>query len=641
MKETEPISDITDVNGSKGKMKKWWDAYPPLRNASLAALITGIGFISFHVGLLSEGIEIGLFLVAIILGGYHWIREGTEELYKEKKVGIEILMMTATIGSAILWLWDEAAFLVVLYGAAEGVEEYAYEKTRTSIRKLLDLVPETARVLRNGTEVLIPAEELSIGDIFLVRPGESIPTDGVIRKGESSIDEAAVTGESIPVEKGVGESVFAGTINQEGALEIEVTTAFADNTLSRIIHLVERAQGQKGEAQLFIERFGNKYTPVVLISAVLLFMIPVSLGAEPTYWGLRAVVLLIASAPCALIMSTPIAIAAGIGSAGQRGVLIKGGIHLENLGKIRMVAFDKTGTLTRGKPAVTDIVPVNGSESEILRMAYSVERFSEHPLAKAIVDKAVESGLEPMDATDFKSLIGAGVRATISDRDVYVGTSDMFDSMGIANPDIPDIERLRNEGKTVVFVGDASSISGVIAIRDEIRPESREILDELRRMGVKTYMLTGDNERTASAIAAELGINDVKAKLKPDDKVEAIAQLKSEYGAVAMVGDGINDAPALAHATLGIAMGTGGTDAAIEAADVALVGDDLRSVCYSINLGKKARRISRQNIAFSLMVLALLIPAALIGILTPAVAITFHETSELMAVANGLRVAKN
>ena len=625
---------------NENSFREKWESHPPLRNALLAAFTIGLGFILFHSGNVSEQVEILLFSVGIILGGYHWVREGLEELYEEKKMGIEILMIAATIGAIILGIWDEAAFLVVLYGAAEGVEEYAYEKTRTSINKLLDLVPDTARVIRDGTESMIPAIDLTIGDIVFIKPGESIPTDGVIRKGSSSINEAAITGESIPVEKTIGVQAFAGTINGEGALEIEVTTTFENNTLSKIIHLVEEAQEQKGNAQLFIEKFGSRYTPVVLLGAVLLFVIPVFLGGDVAEWALRAVVLLIAAAPCALIMSTPIAVAAGIGSAGRKGVLIKGGIHLENLGKVRMIALDKTGTLTHGKPVVTDIVALTSSESELMRMAYSVERFSEHPLAKAIVERAREDELQPLEATEFKALTGAGVRAKISDDVVYVGKIELFQTLRTELPDFSNVETLENEGKTVVYVGTLQNIIGIIAINDDIRPKSQDFINELRRLSIGAVMVTGDNKRTAKRIATELGIENVKADLKPADKVEVIKQLEKEYGAVAMVGDGINDAPALASATVGIAMGTGGTDAAIEAADVALVGDDLLSICFAIDLGKRARQISRQNIAFSLLVLALLIPTAIVGILGPALAVAFHEASELLAVGNGLRVAK-
>lgn len=617
-----------------------WYSHPPMRNALIAGLLTGMAFGLAHLGLIPSLVEITIYVVAILLGGYHWSREGIEELIEEKEIGIEILMMAATLGSAILGMWDEAAFLVFLYGTAEGLEEYTYARTRHSIRKLLDLAPKEARVIKDGKEVTIPAEELKVGDIFIVRPGESIPTDGIILKGSSSVNEAPVTGESIPVEKKEGMKAFAATMNQEGALEIKATATFEDNTLSKIIHLVEEAQEQKGKAQLFIERFGRKYSPMVLLSAILLIVIPPLFGLPLSHWATRAVVLLVAAAPCALVMSTPVAIAAGIGRAGLTGVLIKGGIHLENLGRIKTVAFDKTGTLTKGKPVVTGVVALNGNELDVMSLAYSVERFSEHPLAKAIVERAEKMGIRLQTATDFSALIGAGAKAKIGDKTIYVGKPELFEEFGLMNKHTSITQGLMDEGKTVVLVGTEKDIHGVIALRDEIRPQAKDVIAELHRMGIKVVMLSGDNAITAKAIARELNIDDVRAELEPEDKVDAVVKLEKEYGAIAMIGDGINDAPALARATVGIAMGTAGTDAAIEASHVALMADDLTKVPYAINLGKRAKKISGQNIVFSLLLLAVLIPTALIGIMSVAGAVFIHEGSELLAVANGLRVAR-
>ncbi|MDP2915129.1 MAG: cation-translocating P-type ATPase [Candidatus Aminicenantes bacterium] len=618
-----------------------WYSHPPLRNALLAGLLTGTGFGLAHGGVVPALAEKMIYAVAILLGGFHWGREGLEGLFREKEIGIEILMLGATFGSAVLGMWDEAAFLVFLYGTAEGLEEYTYAKTRHSIQKLLDLAPKEARVLRNGREEAIPAEELKVGEIFIVRPGESVPTDGVIVKGRSSVNEAPVTGESIPVEKKPGMKVYAATMNQEGALEIKSTAAFEENTLSKMIHLVEEAQEQKGKAQLFIDKFSRKYSPLVLLTALLLTVMPLFLGAPISLWATKAVVLLVAAAPCALVMSTPVAIAAGIGKAGKSGVLIKGGIHLENLGKIKIVAFDKTGTLTKGMPIVTDIMAFNSDKPGILSLACSIEKYSEHPLAQAIVKKAEDEGAVLFDAEDFCAIAGYGARAEIGGRKIYVGKEGLFKRLGpAAYSSSPQIDKLRKEGKTVMFIGTEDSIMGLIAIRDEIRPQAKEAINQLHALGIQVAMLTGDNEITARAIADELGIDDVKADLKPEYKIEAIKELERKFGACAMVGDGINDAPALARATVGIAMGVAGTDAALEAADVALMADDLTKVSYAINLGKKAKRISNQNIVFSLLVLIALIPSALVGLIDIAIAVFSHEASELLAVANGLRVAK-
>ncbi len=613
-----------------------WYAHPPMRNALISGVIAGVAFALAHLQLVANRIEIGMYIAAIAIGGYHWAREGIEELLKERKIGIDVLMIAATAGSIWLGLWDEAAFLVFLYGAAEGLEEYTYARTRASIRKLLDLAPKEAVVIREGREVTLPAEALQVGDVFIVKPGESIATDGIIMKGKSSVNEAAVTGESIPVEKGEGMRVFAATLNQQGTLEIETTAAFKDNTLSKLIHLVEQAQEQKGKTQAFIERFGRRYTPLVLFTSLLLLVLPYLLDLPPGPWAIRAVVLLVAAAPCALIMSMPVAIAAGIGQAGKNGVLIKGGVSLENLGKIRALAFDKTGTLTVGKPVVTDVLALDGDEDALLIMAASVEKLSEHPLAHAVTGEAENQGLALQPASDFQAVAGHGARAVIAGQEVFVGNHAMFD---VGRGELPtgQIENLRGQGKTVILVGTGNKILGVIAIRDQVRPRAGAVVRNLRRMGIHVIMLTGDNRRTAEALAADLGIDDVRADLKPEDKIRNIEQLEEEYSAVAMVGDGINDAPALARASVGMAMGAAGTDAAIEAADTALMGDDLSKVVYALNLGKLARRVSLQNIFFSLAVLTVLIPTALLGIMTVTVAVFVHEASELLAVANGLR----
>ncbi len=619
-----------------------WYAHPPLRNALIAGLITGIAFLLSHIDrMIPPSFEISIYVIAIILGGYHWAREGIDELLEEREIGIDILMIGATVGSAILGMWDEAAFLVFLYGAAEGIEEYTFAKTRSSIRKLLDLAPKEARILKNGEESTIRAEDLKMGDVFLVRPGESIATDGLIEKGRSSINEAPVTGESIPVEKREGMKVFAGTINQEGALQVKVTASFEDNTLSKMIHLVEEAQEKKGKTQIFIEKFGNRYSPLVLLTSLLMIVIPLLLGWDVSKWAIRAVVLLVAAAPCALVMSTPVAIAAGIGIAGRHGVLIKGGACLEGLGKIKAVAFDKTGTLTNGKPVVTDVITLNGDQGHLLKVAYSIERLSEHPLAQAIVREAEKRNLKSFDVTNFESLTGAGVKASLNNEDYYIGKPSLFEELGFNIDNIRnDIKKLTEEGKTIILMGALGKISGIIALRDEIRSQAKQVIRDLHNMGIKIIMLTGDNQNTAQAIGKELGIDEFMANLKPEDKIKAIEDMEEKYGAVAMVGDGINDAPALARATVGIAMGAAGADAAIEAADVALMADDITKVAYAIHLGKRAKKISFQNIVFSLLILIVLIPSALVGIMTIAIAVFFHEVSELLAVANGLRVVR-
>lgn len=626
----------------------WW-RYPPLAAALGAGVIALAGFALAHLGLITEAAENVFYWIAIPLGAWHWTSEGLEELFEEKEVGIEILMLAATAGAGILGLWDEAAALVVLYGAAEGVEEYTFARTRHAIRGLLDLAPKQARVLRDGEEVTVAAETLAPGDRLIVRPGESLATDGVIVEGRTSLDEAAVTGESVPVDKGPGDKVFAASVNGQGLITVEATAAFADNTLSKIIHLVEAAQEQKGRAQQWIERFGRRYSPAVLLGAAALLVLPWLLGLPVEEWSRRAVVLLVAAAPCALVISLPIAMAAGIGGAGRRGILIKGGAHLEHLGTIRTVAFDKTGTLTHGRPRVTDVEAFDGDgggdEDALLAAAAGVERGSEHPLARAIVAAAASRGLTPAEPKRFTALTGAGARAELDGKTWYVGSPALFRERGQG---LGTVERavfeskvlaLQQAGKTVVLVGDAQRIQGLIALQDTLRPDAARLIKTLHGMGIRTVMLTGDNPGTAERVATALGIDDVRAGLKPEDKVAAVQAL-ARSGPVLMVGDGVNDAPALAAATCGVAMGAAGTDAAIEAADIALMADDLAKLEEALRLGRKARRVSRQNIVFSLIVLAVLIPAGVAGLISIALAVLAHEASELLAVANGLRAGR-
>ncbi|MBA2849363.1 cation-translocating P-type ATPase [Thermosulfuriphilus ammonigenes] len=617
----------------------WWQ-YPPLVAAIVAGIISGAAFVLAHTNLLPPGIEKALYLLAIIIGGLHWMREGLERLLSQGRIDIKILMIGATGGSVALNLWDEAAFLVFLYGAAEGLEEYTYARTRSSIRDLLDLAPKQAVVLRGEREISVPAEEVRQEDVFLVRPGQSLVTDGVILEGESYLDESTVTGESTPVKKGPGDKVFAGTINQTGALKVRATASFEDNTLSRIIHLIEEAQRQKSRTQLFIERFGIWYSPLVLFTSAALAIGALFFSPDPLPWLKRAVVLLVAGAPCALVMSTPIAIAAGIGRAGREGVLIKGGIHLENLGKIKVVAFDKTGTLTLGRPMVTDIVALT-EEEELLRLALTLERLSEHPLARAIVAAAEERGLTPLKAEAFKALAGSGVKATVAGKTIYLGRPELMDDLGVDLSHLQEqLSSLRAQGKTIVVVAEEKKPLGLLALRDKVRPKAKEVIRELHHLGIESVMLTGDHLKAARPIAQELGIDEVRAGLSPEDKIRAVEELKRHRGPVAMVGDGVNDAPALAQATVGIAMGAAGTDAAIEAADVALMGDDLGKIVFALKLGRRAREISRENIIFSLLVLMVLIPLALLGAISAAWAVLCHEASELLAVANGLRTSR-
>jgi len=618
----------------------WW-RFSPLRNALIAGLIALPAWILAQAGLIELTFEHILYWIAIPVGAWYWAQEGAKALYEEHEIGISMLMVAATTGSGILGMWEEAAALVVLYGVAEGVEEYTFVRTRTAIRALLDLAPKEARVIRKGKDVIIPAEELKIGDLFVVRPGESLPTDGKIMSGVSSLDESPVTGESLPVDKTPGMKVFAASINGQGVLTIEANKTFADNTLSRIIHLVEEAQDQKGKAQQWMERFGRRYSPLVLLASALMLLVPWLLSADMSTWAVRAVILLVAAAPCALVISLPITMAAGIAGAGKRGILIKGGAHLEHLGIIDIIAFDKTGTLTYGKPRVTDIITRNDQQrSNLIALAYGMERHSEHPLARAIRNYGDSQKIDPVNVSNFKALTGSGIQADWDGTTWYLGKPGLFREREQDISQFEDqITGLQDEGKTVVLVGSEAGLQGLIAMQDILRENASEVIQSLHKQGIRTVMLTGDNTGTAQKIAEQTGIDDVRADLRPEDKVNAIKELLTR-GHVLMIGDGVNDAPALATATCSVAMGAAGTDAAIEAADVALMADDLNKLVEVMHLGRKARKVSKQNIIFSVTVLALLIPLGVTGMISIAFTVLVHEASELLAVANGLRAGK-
>jgi len=617
----------------------WW-RYPPLRNALLAGVLSFFAFIFEQMQIITETAAIWMYWISIPLGGYIWAKEGVEELVQEHQVGVSMLMIWATVGAGYLGMWDEAAALVVLYGAAEGIEEYTFSRTRNAIRALLDLAPKQARVIKDSKEELVPVESLKIGDIFFVLPGESIANDGDIIEGKTSIDESTVTGESVPVDKQVGDKVFAATINGQAAIMVKATKVFADNTLSRIIDLVENAQNQKGHAQEWIERFGRKYSPLVLLSALILVLWPLFFGLDSTYWTEKAVILLVAAAPCALIISLPIAMSAGISGAGKQGILIKGGAHLEHLGIIKNIAFDKTGTLTYGKPVVTDIVTLHEQEPDVISIAAALEKYSAHPLAQAIVTYSDEHGIKTNKVTDSRILVGSGIQGNIDNQTWYLGSPELFSNMGFdLDEQIESINTLQADGKTVVLLGTSEHLAGMIALEDVVRKNAAQTISKLHRIGIKTYMLTGDNIHTAQKIAKELGIDAVRANLKPEDKVKAVVELMQEAPTL-MVGDGINDAPALAQATCGVAMGAAGTDAAIEAADITLMADDLEKLIVAMQIGQNAKKVSKQNIIFSLIVLAILIPAGVGGFISVAMAVLVHEASELLAVANGLRAGK-
>lgn len=583
-------------------------------------------------------VVIGLYFMAILVGGYNIFITGFKNLLK-LDFDMKTLMTIAIIGAAIIGEWEEAAIVVFLFAVSEALEAYSMNKARQSIETLMDIAPPVALIKQvhgNHThEVEVPTENVKIGDILIVKPGQKIAMDGIVINGMSTINEAPITGESIPVKKMIDDEVFAGTLNEEGALEVRVTKLVHDTTIAKIIHLVEEAQAEKAPSQKFVDRFAKYYTPAIVVIAMLVAVIPSLITGNWQDWIYQGLAVLVVGCPCALVISTPVAIVTAIGNAARQGVLIKGGVYLEELGRIKAVAFDKTGTLTKGAPEVTNIVANNVSEKELLALVAAVEEKSQHPLARAVLSKTYKEKVAPAIATDFQSVTGKGAYATIDGQNVYVGSKKWISSITTINENLEQqIATFAAQGKSVIVAARNSECIGILAIADKIRQESKEVIAALDR----SIMLTGDAPLTAEAIADELGIKDVRAGLLPEHKLEAIKELQAKYGAVAMVGDGVNDAPALAAASVGIAMGGAGTDAALETADIALMGDDLTKLPYTIRLSKKTLSIIKQNITFAiglkLIALLLVIP----GWLTLWIAIFADMGATLLVVLNSLRL---
>ncbi len=620
---------------------------PPWKNpqvvtSSASGVLLALGFVGSYLGL-PQATEMLFYVAAVLIGGYHFGREALEELIKERAIGIDLLMSVAALVAGGMGQWLEAATLVFLYSISEAAEGYTAERTRHAVRALMDLAPKTALVRRGKQESRIPVEQVRVGDVFVVLPGESVATDGDVFDGRSAVNQAPVTGESVPVEKSPGGKVFAASINGEGALTVRATKAFADNTLSRIIHRVEAAQASKGRSQRFIERFGKRYSPAVLAAGILIAIVPSFFGLPWEDWLTRATVFVVAAAPCALVISIPITLVAALGTAGRNGLLIKGGVHLESLAKIKVVALDKTGTLTVGRPEVTDVLAFGERpEREVLEAAAALESRSQHPLAQAIVRRARAVGLEPAPAENFRSRTGAGAQGLVGGREFYIGSPKLFADLAVPVADLMDkVQHLQGQGKTVVMLGTHSSIQALFAIADPLRPEAASAIAELKRAGIeRVVMLTGDNPLAAAAIAEQVGIDEVHAELSPEDKTRKVAELEASYGKVLMVGDGVNDAPALAAAHVGVAMGAAGTDVALETADVALMSDNLARLPYLIRFSRRTWRVVLQNLALSVVVIGSLIVGAVTGFFTLPIAVLAHEISEFVVIASGLRMLR-
>jgi Zn2+/Cd2+-exporting ATPase len=588
-------------------------------------------------------VSISLYAGAYIFGGWDVSRHAWHAI-RERHFDTDSLMILAALGAAILGLYAEGALLLFLFSLGHSLEERALDRARKAIRALADLAPKTALVRREGAEQEVPVEALVIGDIVIARPGVRIPVDGTILNGSSAIDQASVTGESIPIDKSAGDMVFAGTINGEGALEIKVTRLAKDTTLARVMKMVEEAQAQKSLTQQTVEKFERVFVPGVLILTMLVIVVPPIFGFPFQESFLRAMTLLVAASPCALALGTPAAILAGVAQAARNGVLVKGGAHLENLGRIKAIAFDKTGTLTYGHPEVMDVITTEESswtETELFSVAAAVGSRSAHPLSMTLVRGAKNRSISSPVIDTVESLTGRGLRATLNGKVIWIGNQKLMGEAGVllSEDEQRQEERFQKSGKSVLWIAENDRSQGMLAFADSLRPEAGPAIQALKRSGVNhIIMLTGDNLQPASAIALEIGLTEYRAELMPEDKLTAIQELVKAYQLVAMIGDGVNDAPAMANSTVGIAMGGAGTDVALETADVALMGDDLSKLPYAVGLGRATRAIIIQNLAIALGVIILLIFSSLTGLVSIGVAVIFHEGSTLVVVANALRL---
>jgi Cd2+/Zn2+-exporting ATPase len=623
----------------------FFEEKPPLwkRRQLITGIIAGILLVS---GLILEFftslniIPQVVFLSVIAVAGREILKKAGLSILK-RRLDMNCLISIAAFGSFFIGHGEEGAAVIFLFFIAESLEEYAADKARKSISQLLKLAPETARVKEGNTEVELHVHEIKIGDIIVIRPGEKIPLDGRVLAGHSSIDESPITGESIPVEKTEGDEVYAGTMNEEGYLEVKVTKKPEDTVLSRIVKLVEEAERKKSKTEKFVDKFARYYTPSVIVLAFATFIVPTFILGYPwEVWFYRALVLLVVSCPCALAISTPVAMVSALTSSARHGVLIKGASHLEELNRVKAVAFDKTGTLTKGKLEVTDIVGFNKhSREEVLSIAASLESRSEHPIAKAILKKARDENIQLKEISRFRAIKGKGLEAQINGKTYYAGAEKLFEDLSIKLPQ--EVSRFEQEGKTSIFISDEDRAIGVIALGDKVRDKSPKIISSLKKLNIKTEMITGDNKQVADSLAKRIGIDEYHAQLLPDDKVRVIEKLTNRFGSVAMVGDGVNDAPALAAANVGIAMGAIGSDVAIETADIALMHDDLSKIDYLMYLSRKTMHVVKQNVTASILIKGSFTILALLGLINLWVAVAVGDMGlSLMVILNAMRLTR-
>ena len=627
---------------STGERTPFWKTRTNIA-AVISALFVVLGYFAHFVEGESSPITLGFYVLAILIGGYQLFKVGFSNLIR-LRFDMKTLMTIAIIGAALIGEWGEGAVVVFLFALSEALERYSMERAQRSIRDLIDIAPKKAIIRKNNQEFEVDVEDIQINDIMIIKPGQKIAMDGIVIKGESTVNQSAITGESIPVYKKMGDEVYAGTLNEEGALEVRVTKRVEDTTIAKIIHLVEEAQSERAPSQQFVDRFAKYYTPVIMLIAFVLAVIPPLFFHENwSDWVYRGLAVLVVGCPCALVISTPVAIVTAIGNAARKGVLIKGGIYLEEIGRLEAIAFDKTGTLTEGTPRVTDIHILRDiDEQEFLGIAAAIERHSQHPLASAIIREAELRSvkIDRWKADDFHSITGKGAKATINQGAYYIGSPRLFQDFSLMDDAVmTKVTELQREGKTVILLGTEQYLLGIIAVADRLREHSKRVVQSLNQLGIrKTVMLTGDNRETAEAIGRELHLTEIKSDLLPEDKLKLIKRMREEYGNVAMVGDGVNDAPALASATVGIAMGGAGTDTALETADISLMADDLTKLPYTVRLSRKTVRVIKENIIFSiglkLLALLLIIP----GWLTLWLAIFADMGATLIVIFNSLRL---
>jgi Cd2+/Zn2+-exporting ATPase len=628
--------------GEQVKPPTYWEKHGRLTVTIISGTLLLIGGVLILSGA-PRYVLVPILAASAISGGWFIAPRG----FRAARSGVldmNFLMTIAAIGAASIGEWGEGASAMFLFSVAQMLEVYSMDRARNAIKALMDLSPPEATVKRNGAEIGIPVDQVAVGETIVVRPGQRIPLDGAVLSGCSAVNQAPITGESIPVDKEPGSEVFAGSINEHGLLEVRVTKLVEDTTLARIIHAVEEAQATRAPSQSFVDRFSRIYTPTVVAAAVFVCLVPplAGLGTWST-WFYRALTMLVIACPCALVISTPVSIVSGLAAAARGGVLIKGGIHLENAGAVTTIAFDKTGTLTRGRPTVVDVIPLDrADQNEVLSLAAALEQGSEHPLAQAVVREARNRGLSIPAISEFEALTGRGIRARVNGQQFYLGNERLCHENGSCTPQSEAALRTAElQGQTAVLLFSDSGPIGAVALADELRPEAAGAIRALRETGIRhIVMLTGDNVNTAEAVATRLRIDDLRAELLPDEKVAMVRELEASGQRVAFVGDGVNDAPALAAATVGIAMGAAGTDVALETADIALMADDLSHLPFAIRISRKTSAIIKQNIAFSIAIKAVFMVLALVGWATLWMAVAADMGASLAVIANGLRTLR-